>query len=103
MSTPNTVPTSTPVVTLDWNKATEHLSSIKKKIFEYEGKQGHNPYMWWAEHGATLETKMSTSTRDGMLYANVMSLKFEVPKAPDMGVRLRKPSSKPSNLIIPSR
>lgn len=108
MSTPNSTPivigTPTPPptapATLDWNKAAAHLDAVKKKIFEYEGKQGHNPYMWWAQHGAELEKQVGTSTRNKITYDLVMALKFEVPKVPDMGVRLRRPTPKPQGQII---
>jgi len=88
----NPTPSPAPI---DWSKVQAHLDAIKKKIFEYEGKAGHNPFMWWAANAQELETKLGVSTsKTKELADKILALKFEVPKAPELGVNLRKPTSK---------
>ena len=85
----------TPPAPIDWSKVQAHLDAIKKKIFEYEGKAGHNPFMWWAANAQDLETQLGVSTSKTQDLANkILALKFEVPKAPELGVNLRKPTPK---------
>jgi hypothetical protein len=65
--------------TINWSEAEKHLTTIKEKIMSFAGKSGHNPYLWWAEHGQELETAMKATTRDETLHKKVLALKFEVP------------------------
>ncbi len=95
MATPPAPTTPAPKV-LNWAEAEKHLATVKNKIFEFAGKSGHNPYMWWAKHGEPLEGIFADDKRKtDVNHAKVMALAFEVPKAPDLGVSLRKPTPKP--------
>jgi hypothetical protein len=93
-------PKATVPPVLDWSKAEKHLDAIKTKVMEYAGKAGHNPFIWWAQHGQELETKLAVSTnRTPSFYAQVLAFTFAVPSAPDMGINLRKPTPRQQIII----
>lgn len=67
-------------VALDWNKAEAHLKSVKEDVMKHAGKSGHNPYLWWAEHGAELESALKvTVQKTPELHAKIMALKAATP------------------------
>lgn len=99
MSNAQATPTP-PAKPLDWAAAEKHLTAIKNKVFEYSGKAGHNPYMWWDKNVGQLEAVFSNEKSKTVInYDLIMKVKFEVPVAPTLGVNLRKPSPK-QNVII---
>lgn len=93
-------PITPPAKSIDWAAAEKHLAAIKAKIFEYAGKAGHNPYMWWDKNVGNLVDVFSDEKRKTQInYDKIMSIKFEVPTAPVMGVSLRRPTPKQSVII----
>jgi hypothetical protein len=91
---PPPAPAPAPAPANDWAAATKHLAAVKAKVFEYAGKPGMNPYLWWDKvQGSTLEKAVENKVDS--LYKEVLALKFEEPKAPSLGVKLRKPTPRP--------
>lgn len=89
MATETPKPTAPPA--LDWQKAETHLAAIKKKVMDYAGKPGMNPYMWWRDKGAKLELSLSDSKqKTPELHKTILAVQFEEPKAPEMGVKIKK-------------
>ena len=79
-STPKPVEQPVKEAILDWKAAETHLAELKKKIFEYEGKAGHNPHIWWKEKGALdSEKRLAKGLKTPDVYHGIMALKFSVP------------------------
>lgn len=91
MASETTPPKPATPPTLDWKKAEEHLAAVKKKIMDYAGKPGMNPFLWWRDKGQQLETALADmKNRNEATHKSVLALTFEEPKAPELGVKLRK-------------
>ncbi len=100
MSNAQATPTPPANKPLDWGAAEKHLTAIKNKVFEYAGKSGHNPYMWWEKNVGQLEAVFTNEKQKTAInYDLIMKVKFEVPVAPKLGVNLRKPTPR-QNVII---
>lgn len=86
-----TTPPTPPAPAIDWKKAEDHLAAIKKKIMEYSGKPNCNPHMWWRDNGEQLEKQLAdTKNRTPELHKRILEVAFEEPKAPAMGVKIKK-------------
>jgi len=91
MATPATNPAPAP---LDWAAATKHLEAIKTKVMSYAGQSGMNPFMWWDKHGAKFEQSLEAGHKTPELHSMIMKFAFAEPKAPALGVNVRRPTSK---------
>lgn len=73
------VVTSTPSA-IDWNKAEEKVSQIHNHLKGFEGKPGHNPFMYYNKFVKPLVDRYVTGQeRTAELYNQIMSLKVEAP------------------------
>jgi len=97
MATETPKPSATPPA-IDWKRAEDHLAAVKKKIMDYAGKPGFNPFMWWRDKGEALELALTPGRpRTPELHAKVLAVQFEEPVAPAMGVKIKqKTPVKPS-------
>ena len=70
---------------LDWVAAETYLKAVKDKVFEYKGKVGYNPFVWWRDNnGAELEEGLlKNKTPD--LHRAIMALKFSEPTVTQPG------------------
>lgn len=73
-------------VKLDWPAAELYLKAVKDKVFEYKGKVGYNPFVWWRDNnGLEIEDLIEEGVKTPALHAKIMALKFSEPTVTQPG------------------
>lgn len=74
-------PVGATVIATTLEDALKYFKELKARVFDFAGKTGYNPYLWWARHGADLENRIKIGENNPGLIIEIMSLRFSEPKA----------------------
>jgi hypothetical protein len=62
-------------IKIDWDKAKNHLASVKKAAMENAGKEGHNPFIWLRDNVDKLDKQLAdVPGRTPALHASILAL-----------------------------
>lgn len=79
--TSTTTPDKVPQIpqNIDWKLAEERITQVQNHLKGFEGKQGHNPFLYYNKYIQPLVTKYMEGVRTPALFKEIMDLKLETP------------------------